>query len=451
MFEFEENMEHAAKIKVIGVGGGGGNAVKTMIRAKMEGVDFIAANTDVQALQSNGANIKIQLGSELTRGLGAGSNPDIGKNAALEDAETIKETLRGADMVFITAGMGGGTGTGAAPVIARIAKEMGALTVGVVTKPFSFEGKKRASQAERGVLELGQAVDTLITIPNEKLLAISGKDTPMLDTFKAADNVLLQAVKGISDLITIPGLINLDFADVKTVMEETGMALMGAGIGHGDNRAIDAAREAISSPLLENVSISGATGILLNITGSSNMTLYEVNEASKLIQEEAHENANIIFGAVIDDQLKDDIRVTVIATGFNRPAQAHDVEEQRKPDDEKVYRNRNWNSIPERPREIRDSYNVRESVTYQQQAELPRVQEQSISTPAESIRSIAEENIRESLRVESPYSQPSQAPSRKVYKEYREDNDLKKIVSEVGMGSLDDEYDIPAFIRRRAD
>ena len=318
MFEFEENLAHTAKIKVVGAGGGGGNAVKTMIRAKMDGVEFMAANTDVQALQANEAMVKIQLGAKLTKGLGAGSNPDVGRNAALEDIRAIQEALIGSDLVFITAGMGGGTGTGAAPIIARVAKEVGALTVGVVTKPFAFEGRKRQRQAELGIEELKREVDTLITIPNERLLTVAGKDTPMLDAFKMADNILLQAVRGISDLITIPGLINLDFADVRTVMRETGMALMGTGTARGENRALEAAKGAISSPLLENVSISGATGILLNITGSSGMTLFEVNEASKLIQEEAHEEANIIFGAVVDDRMQDEIRVTVIATGFNR-------------------------------------------------------------------------------------------------------------------------------------
>ncbi len=318
MFEFEDNLAGNATIKVIGVGGGGGNAVRTMIRSKLDGVEFIAANTDIQALRSHEAMVKIQLGNKLTKGLGAGSNPEVGRDAALEDVRTLQEALAGADLVFITAGLGGGTGTGAAPIIARVAKEVGALTVGVVTMPFAFEGKKRRQKAEQGMEALKNEVDTLITIPNEKLLSVSGKETALLDTFKMADSVLLQAVKGISDLITTPGLINLDFADVKTVMRETGMALMGTGSAHGESRALEAAKMAISSPLLENVSIAGARGILLNITGSSSMTLFEVNEASKLVQEEAHEDANIIFGAVIDDSMKDEIRVTVIATGFNR-------------------------------------------------------------------------------------------------------------------------------------
>ncbi len=318
MIEFEENLSQNAKIKVIGVGGGGGNVIQTMIKSNLDGVEFIAANTDAQALRVNEATVKIQLGTGLTKGLGAGANPEIGRRAALEDEQAIAQTLGDADMVFVTAGMGGGTGTGAAPVIAKVAKDCGALTVGVVTRPFAFEGKKRSRQAEAGIEALQDEVDTLITIPNDRLLAVSGKDLPIVDAFKMADQILLHAVRSISDLITIPGLINLDFADVRTVMQEMGMALMGTGVRSGENRAIEAAKAAISSPLLENVSISGATGVLINITGASNMTLFEVNEASKLIQEEAHEDANIIFGAVIDDNMGDDLRITVIATGFNK-------------------------------------------------------------------------------------------------------------------------------------
>jgi len=322
MFELVENTNTGAKIKVVGVGGGGGNAINTMIKSRMEGVDFIAANTDLQAMKGNVAETKIQLGRELTKGLGAGSDPNVGKNAALEDQKAIADALEGADMVFITAGMGGGTGTGATPVIAKVAREIGALTVGVVTKPFSFEGKRRMHSAEEGIGELKNSVDTLITIPNERLLNVAGKDMTILDTFKQADEVLLQAVKGISDLITVEGLINLDFADIRAIMNEMGMALMGTGISSGENRAVDAATKAISSPLLENVSIKGATGILMNITGGSKLTLFEVNEASKLIQEEVHDDANIIFGAVIDDAMEDDVRVTVIATGFQKSMRA---------------------------------------------------------------------------------------------------------------------------------
>ncbi len=316
MFEFEENLGFNAKIKVLGVGGGGCNALQTMIREKIDGVDFLIVNTDLQALRMHDATIKIQIGHHLTKGLGSGANPEIGRSAAMEDIATIQEALRGTDMVFITAGMGGGTGTGAAPVIAKTAKDMGILTVGVVTKPFSFEGQRRMRQAEAGIKALKDHVDTLICIPNDNLLNLVGKDTPILDSFKMIDFVLLQAVRGISDLITIPGLINLDFADIKTIISDAGVALMGTGIASGDNRAIEAAKLAITSPLLEDMSISGATGILLNITGSQDMTLYEVNEASKLIQQECHEDVNIIFGTVVDESMNDKIRVTVIATGF---------------------------------------------------------------------------------------------------------------------------------------
>ncbi|MBI4402994.1 MAG: cell division protein FtsZ [Deltaproteobacteria bacterium] len=318
MFDIvEKETTQGAKIKVIGVGGGGTNAIATMITLGLDGVDFVAANTDVQALMANPAPNHIQLGTELTKGLGAGANPEIGRKAAQEDSARIAEMLRGADMVFITAGMGGGTGTGAAPVIANIAKESGALSVAVVTKPFNFEGKRRRKNADKGILELKEAVDTLICIPNQRLLYVANETTTMLDCFKKADEVLYQAVKGISDLINIRGLINLDFADVRTVMSNKGMSLMGTGLGTGENRAIEAARKAISSPLLEDVSINGATGIIINITGGPDLTLFEVNEASSLITEEAHEDAEIIFGSVIDENLKDEVRVTVIATGFN--------------------------------------------------------------------------------------------------------------------------------------
>lgn len=312
-----------AVIKVIGVGGGGGNALNTMIESGLSGVEFIAANTDVQALQANLAPIKVQLGRELTKGLGAGANPETGRNAALEDKALIQEVLAGADMVFVTCGMGGGTGTGAAPIIAQLARELGALTVGVVTKPFSFEGKKRKLQSENGIQSLRQSVDTLITIPNQRLLSIAPPDMSLPDGLKLADAVLLNAVKGISDIINIPGRVNVDFADVKTIMSEMGMALMGIGSASGLNRAAEAARAAINSPLLEDIDIEGATGILINITGSSAMTLHEISEASTLIQEAAHEDANIIFGAVIDDNLNDHIRVTVIATGFDQARVAY--------------------------------------------------------------------------------------------------------------------------------
>jgi len=319
MIEFVD-ASGAARIKVVGIGGGGGNAVNTMIAGGLPGVDFIAANTDAQALKSNLAPIKLQLGEKLTRGLGAGGNPEVGKRAAQEDVERIREYLAEADMIFITAGMGGGTGTGAAPVIAKVAKELGSLTVGVVTKPFTFEGKRRMKQADEGMQELKASVDTLIAIPNQRLLSVAGRNTSILETFKKADDVLLQAVRGISDLITVHGLINLDFADVRAIMCEMGMAMMGAAIAQGENRAIEAAQKAISSPLLEDVSIQGARGVLINITGGPDLTLHEVNEAATLVQEEADEEANIIFGAVIDESMGDEVRITVIATGFGERA-----------------------------------------------------------------------------------------------------------------------------------
>lgn len=318
MIEYVGNEVVGARIRVIGVGGGGGNAVNTMIAAGLRGVEFVAANTDAQALAANFAPVKMRLGE---KGLGAGANPEFGRVAAEEAADRIREQLSGADMVFITAGMGGGTGTGGAPVVGRLAREIGALTVGVVTRPFNFEGRKRQKQAEKGLHDLKNAVDTLIVIPNQRLLAIAGRNTSMLESFRMADDVLLQAVRGISDLITINGLINLDFADVRTIMGEMGMAIMGAGAASGENRAIEAAQKAISSPLLEDVSIQGAKGVLINITGSPDLSLHEVDAAATLIQESAHEDANIIFGAVIDEQMGDEIRITVIATGFGQAAQ----------------------------------------------------------------------------------------------------------------------------------
>ncbi|MAE94362.1 MAG: cell division protein FtsZ [Deltaproteobacteria bacterium] len=318
LLEFEDGGGLQARIKVFGCGGAGGNALDTMIRAGLSGVEFVAANTDAQALEHKLAPTKVQLGTQVTRGLGCGANPEKGRAAALEDRDKLRDLLIGSDMVFVTAGLGGGTGTGAAPVIAEVAREIGALTVAVVTKPFPFEGRQRTKHAEAGLDELHRVVDTLITIPNQRLLALVGKDTPMTQAFTLADDVLLNAVKGISDLITVHGLINLDFADVRTIMNEMGMALMGTGMASGENRAQDAAYAAISSPLLEDVSIDGARGVLINITGGPDMTLYEVNEASSLVQEAAHEDANIIFGAVIDETVAEgDIRVTVIATGLD--------------------------------------------------------------------------------------------------------------------------------------
>src|SRR5215469_192949 len=319
--QYNEDPRNNAKIKVIGVGGGGGNAVNRMITAGVEGIEFVVANTDLQALQMSHAPIKIQLGTKLTNGLGAGANPEIGRRGALEDAEKIIEVLEGADMVFVTAGLGGGTGTGAAPIIASLASEMGALTVAVVTKPFAFEGKRRLNQAERGLSELVDSVDTMIVIPNERLLAVA-QDAGFFESFQIADDILRQAVQGISDIITIPGIINRDFADVKTIMAGMGYAVMGTATGHGERRAMQAAQAAIASPLLEAGAIDGARGILINITGSSSLKLAEVNEASTIIQSAAHEDANIIFGAVLDEKLKDDLKITVIATGFKNDAPA---------------------------------------------------------------------------------------------------------------------------------
>jgi cell division protein FtsZ len=318
MIEFDENKNLGARVKIVGVGGGGNNAVNTMISCQLSGVEFIVANTDAQALAANLAPMRLQLGSALTKGLGAGANPEIGRKAALEDVEVIRESLKGADMVFITAGLGGGTGTGGAPVIAEVAREMGVLTVAIVTKPFHFEGKKRMKQAEEGLANLRMTADALITIPNQRLLSISGKSMTLLEAFKRADEILFHAAKGISDIIVGHGIINLDFADVRTIMSETGMALMGTGISVGENRAVEAAQKAISSPLLEDITIEGARGVLINITGGENMTLNEINEATTLIQKEAHDEANIIWGMVIDPAMKDEIRVTVIATGFGK-------------------------------------------------------------------------------------------------------------------------------------
>ncbi len=314
--DFSDEVRRGAKIKVIGVGGGGGNAVNRMIAAKVEGVEFMVANTDLQALQASKAPVKIQIGAKLTKGLGAGANPEIGRRAALEDTEKIIDALEGADMVFVTTGLGGGTGTGGAPIVASLARELGSLTVGVVTKPFAFEGKRRMLQAEQGLAELSEAVDTVICIPNERLMQYVDKGTSFFEAFRIADDILRQGVQGISDIITITGIINRDFADIKTIMEGMGYAVMGTATASGENRAVDATNRAMSSPLLEDASINGAQGILLNITGSSKLTLHEVHEASTIVQRAAHENANIIFGAVHDESMKDAIKVTVIATGI---------------------------------------------------------------------------------------------------------------------------------------
>src|SRR5687768_1365611 len=315
----------AANIKVVGVGGGGSNAVNRMVEVGLGGVEFIVANTDVQALDYNKAGVKVQIGHKLTKGLGAGADPNIGRQAALEDTDSIIHALSGADMIFVTTGLGGGTGTGAAPVIASLASELGALTIAVVTKPFKFEGRKRAKQAEAGLDALRECVDTVITIPNERLISIINRDTPLTQAFTLADDVLRQAIQGISDLILVPGLINLDFADVKTIMSGMGVAMMGTGVAEGDGRAMMAAQKAVSSPLLEDGSVNGARGVIINVTGGPDMSLMEVNEASCIIQEAAHEDANIIFGAVVDPKLEGKVKITVIATGFERKGAGRSV------------------------------------------------------------------------------------------------------------------------------
>ena len=324
--KMERELRQGARIKVVGVGGGGGNAVSRMVHSGLLGVEFIVANTDAQALESNPAPIKLQIGGKLTDGLGAGADPEVGHRAALEDTDRLIEVLDGADMVFVTTGLGGGTGTGAAPVIASLASELGALTIAVVTRPFLFEGKRRAVQAELGLVELRAAVDTVITIPNERLLSTIDRSTPLPEAFRIADDVLRQAIQGISDLILVPGLINLDFADVKTIMKGMGMAIMGTGTAEGESRAVEAAQRAMSSPLLEDASVEGARGVIINVTGGTDFGLVEVSEASSIIQQHAHEDANIIFGAVVDPAMDGRVKITVIATGFEPPASATPVD-----------------------------------------------------------------------------------------------------------------------------
>ncbi|MGE7689147.1 cell division protein FtsZ [Lysinibacillus sp. NPDC097214] len=376
MLEFDTSVDQLAVIKVIGVGGGGNNAVNRMIEHGVQGVDFIAVNTDAQALNLSKAEIKLQIGTKLTRGLGAGANPEVGKKAAEESREQLEEVLRGADMVFVTAGMGGGTGTGAAPVIAQIARDLGALTVGVVTRPFTFEGRKRQTQAIGGIGGMKESVDTLIVIPNDKLLQIVDKSTPMLEAFREADNVLRQGVQGISDLIATPGLINLDFADVKTIMSNKGSALMGIGIATGENRAAEAAKKAISSPLLES-SIDGAKGVLMNITGGSNLSLFEVQEAADIVASASDEEVNMIFGSVINENLKDEIIVTVIATGFSEEA----LQQQRNTSRPTLNTNRQATQQQQAPiREQRQDVHVQQEQPRQNQQNY--VQDDTLEVPA---------------------------------------------------------------------
>ncbi len=432
MLEFDQTPGQKATIKVIGVGGGGGNALNTMIDGGLAGVEFIAANTDAQALKHNRAVTKVQLGAEVTRGLGCGANPDRGRASAMEARERLRELLEGSDMVFVTAGMGGGTGTGAAPVVAEVAREIGALTVGVVTKPFSFEGKVRTKHAERGLDELHGVVDTLITIPNQRLLALAGKSTNMQDAFALADAVCLNAVRGISDLITIHGLINLDFADVRTVMNEAGVALMGTGVGRGDTRATDAAEAAISSPLLEDLRVDGARGVLINITGNSDMTLFEVNEASMLIQEAAHEDANIIFGAVIDDEVPEgELRVTVIATGL---------------DDERQRR-----TPPERPTRRPDVRDEPEPQQIEIEHVAPQAQQARARAPEADLEHVPSQ-LSEGGRP-GRYDEP-QAYGSDPQPEPSHDERAAEAIASAGddftSPFVEDRYDEPAFLRKRA-
>jgi cell division protein FtsZ len=425
LLEFEGSSHQRATIKVIGVGGGGGNALNTMIDSGLSGVEFIAANTDAQALRHNRAPVRIQLGAEVTRGLGCGANPDRGRASALEARDRLREQLEGADMVFVTAGMGGGTGTGAAPIVAEVAREIGALTVGVVTKPFLFEGKVRTKHSERGLDELHEVVDTLITIPNQRLLALAGKGTGMRDAFKLADDVLVNAVRGISDLITVHGLINLDFADVRTVMNESGVALMGSGIASGDTGAVDAATAAISSPLLEDLSIDGARGVLINVTGGNDMTLFEVNEASVLIQEAAHEDANIIFGAVIDEDMPEgEMRVTVIATGL---------------EDE---RRRRASAPPERPRAEREqaapvSVRTRE-VPVQTSFAQPSASHPSASRGEAAPVSVASRRMEAAVIDDDAVHDVAMSAA-----------ELARAGATDFASPFEDELDTPAFLRRR--
>jgi len=421
---FNEELLNTAKIKVIGVGGGGGNAVNRMIESRLEGVEFVVANTDLQALKGSKAPVKIQLGVKLTNGLGAGANPEVGRKAALEDADKIIEALEGADMVFVTTGLGGGTGTGAAPIIASLASEMGALTVAVVTKPFAFEGKRRQNQAERGLQDLIDSVDTTVVIPNEKLLAVA-KDAGFFESFRVADDILRQAVQGISDIITIPGIINRDFADVKTIMADMGYAVMGTARAKGEGRATAAAQAAIASPLLEAGAIDGARGILINITGSSSLRLAEVNEASTIIQSAAHEDANIIFGAVLDEKMKDEVKITVIATGF------------------KEARSR---------REHGDSSSVLHGAraphaTY----EVPAIRE--VKPPAASGPEHQQpiEYIPDDLEVESEIVRHAQPLDQTVQRQQAAPEPVETRSSSVDIRYNSDDLEIPAFLRKRAE
>ena len=441
LLEFERSSQLRASIKVVGVGGGGGNALDNMIKSGLRGVEFVAANTDAQALHHNLAGIKLQLGTEITRGLGCGADPEKGRGSALEVRDRLLELFQGTDMVFVTAGLGGGTGTGAAPIVAEVARESGALTVGVVTKPFLFEGKIRGRHAERGLDELHRVVDTVITIPNQRLLALAGKNTAVRDAFRLADDVLFNAVRGISDLITIHGLINLDFADVRTIMNGMGVALMGTGMARGDERAVEAARAAISSPLLEDLSIDGAHGVLINITGGPDLTLYEVNEASTLIQEAAHEDANIIFGAVIDEKMAEgEMRVTVIATGL---------------DDTRMRRGRDRDL--EQPSErgnvtlLRRESSLFDKVPAAERPAAPRAAERAERSERAPAAPRPERSERAERRAPPPLESEPLGARGDLMSPFEEDElDVPTFLRRGGQAE-EDEQEEPAFLRRSAD
>ena len=467
MFELDRNAASArgAKIKVIGVGGGGGNAVNTMIRSGLKGVEFIAANTDCQALDASLADVKIPIGREITKGLGAGANPEVGRKAALEDYHKIAEMIQGADMVFITAGMGGGTGTGAAPVIAKIAKELGALTVGVVTKPFDFEGKKRRRQADEGISLLKESVDSLITIPNQKLLAIAGNHLSIIDTFLKADEVLLNAVQGISDLINHTGLINSDFADVRTIMSNKGLALMGTGMGEGEHRSVEAATNAISSPLLEDISIDGATGLIINITGGTDLTTFEVNEATTLIMEAADEDAEIIFGTVIDDNLRNQVKITVIATGIKSVFNAADAVKAAAIGTQAAGLH-NIIAPPTQPiamspvaeMMMAPVVETAPSIEEETPVAVEASQEDEIPMPAAKPNAPEQaEMFSESLLQRITVAEKKESRNEIIDRRTKEEEERRKelasaqeIARSLGVSNLsDDEYDIPTFIRRQ--
>ena len=441
--QFNEELLNSAKIKVIGVGGGGGNAVNRMIESHLEGVEFVVANTDLQALKFSKAPVKIQLGVKLTNGLGAGANPEVGRKAALEDADKVIEALEGADMVFVTTGLGGGTGTGAAPIIASLASEMGALTVAVVTKPFAFEGKRRLTQADRGLQDLIDSVDTTVVIPNEKLLAVA-KDAGFFESFRVADDILRQAVQGISDIITIPGIINRDFADVKTIMAGMGYAVMGTATAKGEGRATAAAQAAIASPLLEAGAIDGARGILINITGSSSLRLAEVNEASTIIQGAAHEDANIIFGAVLDEKMKDEVKITVIATGFKEVCRKRDHVE----------------SAPAVRHGNARVASASVNATYEVAAEMPAIVETTAPTPR-PIRAADLEPPQDRAQV-LPYVPDNLDDESEIVRHAEPVEDIvlrpsaaaeqvETVASSIDLSYNSDDLEIPAFLRKRAE